>query len=357
MSSNTNCLNRKKFKTVLVLFVICMFCMLGCGKEEDQSVSKTQEDMIQIGMSFDTFVVERWQRDRDVFVFTARELGADVNVQNANGDIKRQVEQVEYFIDSGMDVIVIVPIDSAALYDSIKKAHDAGIKVISYDRLAAEAGTDLYISFDNEEVGSLMGEAIGNKLLPKDKVLMICGPLRDNNVPLVSDGFKQQMAKRGIEIVDTCYLEEWKAEYASEYLQQYVDRLDEFDAIMCGNDNIAGAVIHTLAEYRAAGNIYVVGQDADLEACQRIVEGTQYMTVYKPVDRLAAKAAECAVKMAKGEEIQTKEKIHDGAYMVPYIKLMPVAVTAQNMDMVIIENGFHMKEEVYRNIPDASENQ
>lgn len=345
-------------RILMIVLASCLLGMTGCAKTHDNTEKENEEKAIQIGMSFDTFVIERWKRDRDVFVFTAQELGAEVNVQNANGDVAKQVEQIEYFIDSKMDVIVVVPIDAGSLSASIKKAQDAGIKVISYDRLAANAGVDLYISFDNAEVGRLMGQAIGNRLLPKDKVLMLCGPLSDNNVPLVSSGFEEQMRKRGIEIADTCYLKEWKAEYATEYLQKYVGRLDEFDAIMCGNDNIAGAVIHTLAEERLAGEIYVVGQDADLEACQRIVEGTQYMTVYKPVDKMATKAAKYAVALAKGETLEsvdrTYETVYDGTYMVPYIRLNPIAVTTQNIEPVIIESGFHMKEDVYRNVPDKT---
>ena len=89
-------------------------------------IKEQEEEKIQIGMSFDSFVIERWQRDRDIFVSVAKELGAEVNVQNANGDVEEQKKQIDYFIQKGMDVIVIICIDSDSLQDSVKKAQDAG---------------------------------------------------------------------------------------------------------------------------------------------------------------------------------------------------------------------------------------
>lgn len=125
-------------------------------------------DKIQIGMSFDSFVIERWQRDRDIFVSTAKELGAEVNVQNANGDLEQQKKQINYFIDKGMDVIVVICIDSKGLTEEVQRAKDAGIKIIAYDRLLQNTDIDLYISFDNERVGTMMGEALLETVWPAE---------------------------------------------------------------------------------------------------------------------------------------------------------------------------------------------
>jgi D-xylose transport system substrate-binding protein len=93
-----------------------------------------------------------------------------------------------------------------------------------------------------------------------------------------------------------------------------------------------------------------VGQDADLAACQRIVEGTQLMTVYKPVEKLAKEAAEIVVKMVHGETPTMNDTISDGTYTVPYKKLTPIMVTRDNIDEVIIDGGFHRREQVYLNL-------
>ena len=130
---------------------------------------------------------------------------------------------------------------------------------------------------------------------------------------------------------------------------EYLDSNTPPEGIMCGNDNIAGNAIRALSERRLAGSICVVGQDADLDACQRIVEGTQCMTVYKPVEKLARRAAELAVELARRETIKVQETISDGTFDVPYEKLTPVAVTRDNMDE-IITGKYHEESDIYLNI-------
>ena len=123
---------------------------------------------------------------------------------------------------------------------------------------------------------------------------------------------------------------------------------------MCGNDDLASKVVFALSEKRLAGKKLVVGQDADLEACQRIVEGTQLMTVYKPIEKLARNAAEAAVAMARGEEFSKENPLSeydDGSKTVPYLKIEPISVTEDNIDDIIINSGFHLKEDVYLNVP------
>jgi len=305
-------------------------------------------------MSFDSFIIERWQRDRDVFVSTAKELGAEVNVQNANGDLEEQKKQIDYLIDKDMDVIVIICIDSDRLSESVNKAKEKGIKVIAYDRLLKNSDIDLYISFDNTKVGGMMADTLVDHGLSGGSVLMLGGSLADNNVSLVEKEFRKIMQENDITILDSFHADGWLAELTAGYIYDHIDVLAETDAIMCGNDDIASRVVPVLAEERMAGKILVTGQDADLEACQRIVEGTQLMTVYKPVEKLAQRAAECAVALAHGEEITGEDVtvLDNGSCQIPYVGLEPVCVTKENINDVIINSGFHLKEDVYLNVPD-----
>lgn len=345
---------KKAKRYVTIVSLLTLLFLMGCsGKntEMPQEVSK-ESNRPQIGMCFDSFIIERWQRDRDVFVSRCKELGADVNVQNANGDIEVQKQQIDYFIQKGMDVIVIVCIDSDSLSESVQKAKDAGIKVIAYDRLINNADLDLYVSFDNEEVGRMMGQSLVSNGLKDGKVIMIGGSPADNNVSLVEDAFKKVMADNQVEILDATHCDGWKAEIASDYIYDNFDLVEQADAIMCGNDNLASQVVRVLSEKRLAGKVMITGQDADLEACQRIVEGTQIMTVYKPVEKLAQRAAECAVSLAKDEMISESDvsSINNGGREIPFVKLEPVCVTKNNIDSAIISTGFHLKEEVYLNV-------
>lgn len=346
-----------KKRIVCLLLTFCLLLALcGCGTVESGRENDTgEEEKIQIGMSFDSFVIERWQMDRDVFVSVAKELGAEVNVQNANGVVEEQKRQIDYFIQKGMDVIVIIAIDPVSLQDTVKKAKDAGIRVVSYDRLIDNADVDLYISFDNEMVGDMMATALLEEGIEDgNNVIMIGGSPTDNNVPLVEGAFKRVMSKHRVRILDSVHADNWRAEEAAAYIYANPQKIAQADAIMCGNDDLATQAVHALAETRQAGDILVVGQDADLAACQRIVEGTQVMTVYKPVERLATRAAEETVALAKGEEITGDDVtvIESGEYQVPYIGLEPISVNRDNIDEVIIGSGFHLKEDVYLNVPE-----
>lgn len=343
-------MRKNKIKLILFISIIVTLLFSGCGNkaESEESEGNKEKEQLQIGMCFDSFLIERWERDRDVFVSTAKDLGAEVNVQNANGDVNEQIAQIEYLIKKKMDAIVIVAIDGDSLSDVVKKARNEGIAVIAYDRLIKNADLNLYISFDNEKVGEMMGTAIAEEE-GCSNVIMACGSQSDNNVSMVENGFARIMEENGINVIDKMYCDGWKAEMAYEYIDKNIDIVDNADAIMCGNDDIATNVIRALSVNRRAGKITVVGQDADLTACQHIVEGTQKMTVYKPVERLASQAAKYAVSFAKNEDSLIKNTINNGEYDVPYVALTPVSVDDSNMDSVIIDGGFHLKEDVYLN--------
>lgn len=342
----------KKIRCAMAVLLLIPILLAGCGNVQIQDIgeAETAEDKVQIGMCFDSFVIERWQRDRDVFVSTAKELGAVVNVQNANGDVEEQIRQIKYFIEKKMDVIVIISIDGEKLTDVVQEAKGKGIKVICYDRIIRNADTDLYISFDNEKVGTMMAQALVDSGLPNKKVIMLQGPITDYNVELVRNGFMKVMKQYRVEIIDSMNSDGWRPEIAGNYIYENPDMVARADGIMCGNDSLASQVVHALAEKRLAGKLVVVGQDAELEACQRIVEGTQVMTVYKPVERLAQSAAEYAILLAEGKEIDVMT-INDGTYDIPYIVLEPIRVDEKNINEIIINSGFHLKEDVYLNVP------
>ncbi|MBO4890028.1 MAG: substrate-binding domain-containing protein [Lachnospiraceae bacterium] len=324
----------------------------GCGNTAPGNVEKPKEesDRIQIGLSIDSLLIERWSRERDLFVSKAQELGAEVNVQNANGVVEEQIKQIRYFIDKKVDVIVVIAIDDIALRDTITDAKKEGIKVIAYDRPIRNANADLYLSVDNEKVGELMAEYIKKYIGNEGTIIQVKGSPTDYNVQMVQDGFERILSTTNIKVDYAKFSDGWVAENGFDITDEYLNMGKRPDAIMCGNDNLAAHAIRALIEHRLGGKVCVVGQDADLEACQRIVEGTQYMTVYKPVEKLAIRAAERAVDMANGIPLGLKETFNDGTYDVPYEKLEPIAVTKANMDE-IITGKYHQKNEIYLNVP------
>ena len=344
----------KKLGIITVAAAITCSVVLGGCKKTEEAIETSGTDggsRLQIGLSFDSFVIERWIRERDVFVSTAKALGADVNVQNANGDVEEQISQIEYFIKKQVDVIVVVAGDCEALSDVMIKAREAGIKTVSYDRLIMNAGCDLYISFDNTEVGRLMAESMLENIPDGGDIFLIQGPLTDNNVSLIREGIDETLAGSNLNVVYEANCPGWIAENAYTYTKEGLKLDRNVKGIICGNDDLASQAFRALSEERLAGKVCVTGQDGDLAACQRIVEETQEMTAFKSVEQEASLAAKCAVLLGLGEEIEeVQDTAYDGTYNVPYLELQPIAVTKENMDEVIIKGGFHAKEDVYLNV-------
>ena len=345
----------KRYIRITAVAVAVFLLLAGCQFSEKQEVKVTMEDSdaIKIGITFDTFVLDRWTTDRDVFVATAEKLGAKVNVQSANGDTEKQKKQILKFAEDGMDTIVVVAVDCYVLSDVVTEVRNKGIKVVSYDRLIQGAYSDLYVTVDSGKVGIEMAKEIKMKLPEGGNIVMICGPEMDTNSLDVAAGFERELGDGAWKVIVKTHVKSWTPEFGFQAVNEaFEDAKDEaIDAVMCGNDGLAGYAIKALSELQLAGNVIVVGQDADLEACQRIVEGTQTMSVYKPIKELAKNAAESAVSLAKGEKLnhvtQTKK---NNVGEVPYYGLDPIAVSASNMEEIIIESGFHPKEDVYLNV-------
>jgi D-xylose transport system substrate-binding protein len=325
-------------------------------KNKGTADKSTVEEKIKVGFTMDTLVEERWLRDKEMFRDAVREQGAEVEILAANGDDVLQIAHAESLISQGVDVLVIVPHNAEATATIVKKAHMAGIKVMAYDRLVKNADIDMYVSFDNEQVGELQAEAI-TQLVPKGRYVYIGGAITDNNAHLFKKGvfnvLQPFIDKGDITVVFDQWTKDWTPANAKENMVAALKaNNNQIDAVICANDATAGGVIAALEEQGLAGKIPVSGQDAELAGAQRIVEGTQTMTVYKPLKSLTQKAAEIAVQMAKGETVAINRKVNNGKIEVPSVLLPPIAVDKTNIDATIIADGFHSWEDVYKNAGD-----
>lgn len=348
---------RGKHMTIKKGILIPIVCILiGSILCFTQKPMPQDDHKVKIGFLVDSLVIERWQKDRDIFISKAKSLGAEVILKNANEDADVQNEQVKELVAQGVDIIVVIPYDRTAIGPALKLAKRNNIKIISYDRLVEKGNVDLYISFDNVLVGQMMGRQLLEKV-PSGNYVIINGSPKDHNSFMFNEGYmsvlKPAIESGQIHVVEEVWAEDWREIYAYDTVNDLVDAGIEIDGIIGANDDLAEGAIRALLERQLAGSVYVTGHDANLSACQRIVEGTQYVTVYKPIKNLAQRAAEIAVEMVttKGDEIYSEDTIYDGEREVPYIKLEPKLVTKDNMVNVVIKDGFHMLEDVYRNIP------
>ena len=349
---------KAKRVTMLILVSICILSLLmmaGCTKQESTAAKAPQNGKaIKIGLSMDDLRLERWQHDRDLFVAKAKELGAEVVVQSANGDDQTQFSQCENLIAQGVNVLVIIPHNGEAMAPIVEQAHKAGVKVLSYDRLITKSDVDYYISFDNIKVGEMQAEAIV-KLVPKGNYFLMGGSPTDNNAKMFRAGqmkvLKPLIDQGDIKVVGDQWTKDWLPEEALKIMENGLTaNNNKIDAVVASNDSTAGGAIQALAAQGLAGKVPISGQDAELAACQRIVEGQQTMTVYKPIKNLATAAADLAVKMGKGETLKADGVVNNGKVDVPSVLLAPVSVDAKNIVDTVIKDGFNKLEEVYKNV-------
>jgi D-xylose transport system substrate-binding protein len=314
---------------------------------------------VKIGFSMDTLKEERWQKDRDLFVKTAEKMGAEVLVQAANGDASRQQSQAENLLTQGVDVLVVVPYNGVTAAAIVEAAHKRGKKVISYDRLIKNSDVDLYVSFDNMEVGRIQAKYVSEKV-PKGNYVLIGGAPTDNNAKMFRDGQMEvlnPLIKSGvIKVVADQWAKDWQANEALKHTENALTKSkNDIQAVVASNDGTAGGVISALKQKKLDGVVQVSGQDADLAACQRIAEGTQAMTVYKPVSLIATAAAEAAVAMAKNETVKTATQlVNNGKKDVPSLLLKPQLVTKENLVSTVVKDGWQKYDDVYKNVPAAS---
>lgn len=346
----------KKNILLSVCFVSAVL-LLSCSnskqnKKADEHSNETQSlKTYTIGFSIDTLAIERWQRDLDVFINKAKELGANVIVQNAGNNIEEQNRQLMYLCERNVDAIVVLPKKADAITESIQKIKAKNIPVISYDRLTLNADIDLYITIDSEKVGEEMAKG----LLAKTKGhawYQILGPEEDYNMTLIKKGINNVLKGTSVRIQHTYYTNGWNYDLSYQEMVRLLSLEMIPDAIICGNDAVALSVIQALDLYYPDHHIPICGQDADIASCQNIIAGKQDFTVYKPITKLAETAAVYAVNFAKNNSVLDLTKdlsvIDNGIKQVPVVWLEPQFVDKSNMDDVIINSGFHTYSEVYR---------
>lgn len=325
-------------KLFLILFVLSL---VACNKEPD----------ITIGLLMDDFTTERWEKDREIFIRRANELNAKVFVKIAHGDQDKQILQAKQLIDTGVNILVVVPCDYEKSAPIVDIAHNANIKVMAYDRLIRNADLDFYISFDNTEVGRLQAEYI-TKVKPVGKYALIGGSTKDNNAYMIQLGqmeILQPLVMKG-DIIIACNMlaDKWTLEEGYKKTKECMDVHPDIDAIIAGNDVLATGALQAIDEYDLPQKILVAGQDADLNACKRILLGQQSMTVYKPIEKLAIPAAEMALRLTKNQPAPDFcSSIHNGYKWVPCMLLTPIAVNAETIKMTVVADGYQEEKNIY----------
>jgi D-xylose transport system substrate-binding protein len=309
----------------------------------------------KIGFSLEAMKGERWQTDLDSFEARAKQLGAEVISADADGDDARQFQQVQEMLKAGIKVLVLLPHENAMATRIVAAAKSANVKVISYDRLILNSDVDLYVSFDRVEIGWMQADYLV-KHAPKGNYVLVAGsPNEEGAKSLHNEQMKvlQPYIDRGdIKVIADGYTKDWLPSEAYLSMLKVVDSSHgNIAAVLASNDGLAGGAIQALGEHNLAGKVLVSGQDADLSAVICIAQGTQSMTVYKPVANEAAVAAEEAVRLAKGQPARANREVNNGPKNVPAILLKPVVVTRDNIKSTVVKDGFQTLQRINQALP------
>ncbi len=340
----------------IFLLLLATLLLAGCvkGPGGDTGKRAKQGGPVRIGISMDTLKEERWQRDKALFEQRCKEVGAECEIQVANGDDAVQTKQCDNFLTKGVDVLIVAPHNGQIAASIVEAAHRQNVPVISYDRLIRNSDVDLYVAHQVVKIGQMQAQYALDHA-PKGNYVVIAGSQTDNNAILLVEGqmsVLQPAVDRGdIKIVTKQFAREWLASEALRIMEDALTKNNnDIKAVVASNDGTAGGAISALPP-QLVGKVLVTGQDAALDAVQRIVEGKQTMTIYKPIQPLAFSAVDAAVKLARGEKVETKDTVNNGKKDIPSILHQPQVLDKSNVMDTVIKDGYHKLEDVYKNVP------
>lgn len=281
--------------------------------------------------------------DKPLFEKKVKDLCGDCEVKyyNADQDEAKQAQQLETAISAGAKVIVLDPVNGNGAGGMVTSAHEAGAKVIAYDRFID--GADYYLSFDNETVGKFQAEELVKAMGGKGGYLQLNGAPSDPNAAQFKKGADSVLKDSGLTLLtDSSYDNpDWSANNAQKYVTDQLSKSDPADikGVYAANDAQAGGVIAALtgAGVKPDALPPVTGQDAELAGIQRIIAGEQYMTIFKSYFIEAEKAGEVAVALVNGEDVGETTDFEG----VQSFIFDPVVVTKDNVKENIVDTGLY----------------
>lgn len=336
---------------LILLAATVLVYILPVGAQEKTAPSGN----LKIGFLMDSLKIERWQTDIDRFQKRAAELHAQVLVETAEGDDELQLQQALKLLASGVKALVLVPHDAEKAVRIVSAAKAAQVPLLCYERLVRDPDVTFFIGVDALAVGVLQADSLTQQAARGNYVL-IGGSPTDTNAKILHDGqmriLKPFVDRGDIKIVSDTWSKDWDPLEAYAHMTEAIEStMGNIAAVIASNDGTAGGAIQALEDHHLAGKVLVSGQDADLAAIIRILDGKQTMTVYKPLGSQAKLAAEAAVALAKGETVKTTSSIMIGNKSIRAIFLSPVVVTKNNVKQTVIKDGFQNLETIQKSLP------
>jgi len=340
-----------RFTVLFTCAVIVLTGIFGCGKKKDSG-------KITIGLLLNAANPDLRQKDEQYFIGQAKALGAEVVKLTAEGTQESQNKQAEELLNEGVDVLVVMPQNAKEASSIVKSAREKNVPVISYRSVIPNSDLNLCVAFDEGKIGYIQSLGVlqsvskGNFILLGNSAAVHAGQLQAIKEHEQSSGNK-------ITILSDTFLEKGDSKEAHTKTTELLGKFKNVNAIIASTDEIAAGVIEALKEAKLEGKVAVSGQDADLAACQRVIEGTQVVTIFKSPKKIAPVTAEAAVRLAKGMSTDSIAKAlsltlsatNNGSKLVPSLLVEPTAVTSETILNVIVKERIYPMDKVYTNVP------
>ncbi|MFD5228945.1 substrate-binding domain-containing protein [Streptomyces qaidamensis] len=313
------------------------------------------EGRLTIGLLLPSRAVPRWENsDKPLIERRLKELCPDCTLvyANAENDAASQRQQMNSMITRGVSALILDVVDPKALRSSVRAAEREGIPVVAYDRLA-EGPISGFVSFDGAQVGRLQGQALLEGMGARAEgggVVMVNGDPSSPNAAWYEGG-SLAVLRNEVRILKSYDTIGWRTENAHDHMSAAISALgpSRIDGVLAANDSIAAGVISALKSARVSPLPPVTGQDADLDAVQRIIKGEQYMTVYKPFRLETEAAAAMAVALARGNDVDalvTAQVDSPTTEDVPAVLLDPTAVTRETIGRTLVRDGVYTIDQI-----------
>ncbi|MDR3072189.1 MAG: sugar-binding protein [Clostridiales Family XIII bacterium] len=352
----------------IVLCLVLVFSFAACAQKEKATIAE-----IKVGVSMPTTSLQRWNQDGDNIKKQLEEAGYTVDLQYAgDNEIPLQIQQIEDMIADGCKILIVAAIDANQLSGPMTAAKEAGIPVISYDRLIMGTNAvSYYATFDNTKVGNLQGQAIVDALDLENQagpfhIELFTGDLADNNVNFFFGGAMdvlQPYIDSGVLVVPSeqtttalCATENWNTEKSQERMealiasQGYGPNGKKLDAILSSNDSVANGITNALvaAGYTEKNFPVLTGQDCDITSVKNMIAGTQTMSVFKDTRILAEQTVKMVKAILEGEEVPVNDTTtyNNGTGIIPTFLCEPVPGNASNYKELLIESGYYTEEQL-----------
>ena len=330
-----------------------------------------------VGIVLPTRDEPRWIQDETRFKDAFDAAGVDVEILFSEGDSAKERSNVEDLITKGVEVIILTPHDGSAAAAAAEAARDAGVKIVSYDRLILDTeAVDYYVTFDSIAVGAAQAQYLVDKASGSDNPLYLyAGAATDNNAFLFFEGawnVLQPKIADGTFVIKNSDVAEGlqdKAELTRDEMADIIGQITtnwDFDTakslaeanltattaedkgdvfILAPNDGTARAIADAFGADADVSSYVVTGQDAEIASVQYIIDGKQSMTVLKDVRTLVSDAIAAAIAFLDGSTPPETNTYNNGVFDVPAKPSVVISVDQDNVQAEIIDSGYWPAEE------------